>query len=78
MVLERVPDAYNDTLFWVIQVSKEISSGHSDVDNDRFFELIKKLLDINRLYDTKDAYLVSYRLAHVILFIISLYFVRAT
>ena len=53
VVLEGVPDAYNDTLFWVIQVSKEISSGHSDLDNDRFFELIKKLLDINRLYDAK-------------------------
>ena len=53
LLLERVPGAYNDTPFWVIQVSEEISSGHSDVDNSRFNELIRRLIDMNRLYDTK-------------------------
>ena len=53
LMLDKVPYSYNDTPFWVIQVSDEISANHSDVDGDRFNELVKKLLEMNRLYDTK-------------------------
>jgi hypothetical protein len=53
LVLERVPNAYNDTPFWIIQVTEDISSGHSDVDNARFGSLIRRVVQMNRLYDTK-------------------------
>jgi len=53
LMLERVPDAYNDTPFWVIQVTEDISSSHSDVNNPRFNQLIKRLIGLNRLYDTQ-------------------------
>jgi len=53
LMLDRVPNSYNDTPFWVIQVSDEISSGHSDVYNDRFDELVRRLIQKNRLYNTK-------------------------
>lgn len=53
LVLERVPDSYNNTPFWVVQVSEEISSSHNDINNPRFNELVKRLIEMNRLYDTK-------------------------
>jgi len=51
LMLEKVPDSYNDTPFWVIEVSDEISSGHSDVYNNRFDELVRRLIEKNRSYD---------------------------
>jgi len=52
LMLERVPNAYNDTPFWIIQVTKEISSGHSDVNGPKFIELLRRFISLNRLYDS--------------------------
>ncbi|MGD1915953.1 MAG: hypothetical protein ACFCBV_07190 [Phycisphaerales bacterium] len=50
VVLERVPDAWNDTPFWIIRVSREISDGHSDLNNPRLAILIDRLTRMNDVY----------------------------
>jgi pimeloyl-ACP methyl ester carboxylesterase len=50
VVLERVPDAFNDTPFWVIQASPEISRDHNDVNNPLYGQLIQQLIDLNQVY----------------------------
>jgi hypothetical protein len=50
VVLERVPDAFNDTPFWVIQASPEISRDHNDVNNPRYSQLIQQIIDLNQVY----------------------------
>lgn len=52
IMLERVPDAYNDTPFWVVRVSADISKDHGDVRNPVFTELIRRIFRLNRLYET--------------------------
>lgn len=52
VMLERVPYSYNDTPFWVVEASEEISSGHSDVYNKKFDQLVRKLIELNRSYDS--------------------------
>jgi len=51
--LERIPNAYNDTPFWIISVSRDISDSHGDIHNPRFAKLIERLVHLNRLYDTE-------------------------
>jgi hypothetical protein len=52
IVLERVPNAYNNTSFWVIQVTAEICRDHNDLRNPLFGRLVDKISRLNRLYDT--------------------------
>lgn len=52
VVLEAVPDAYNDTPFWIIQVTGEISSNHGDIYNDRFLSLVENITKLNGVYET--------------------------
>ena len=41
----------DDAPYWVIQVTKEISSGHSDVTNSRLRSLVHSLMERNRVLD---------------------------
>ncbi|MEM8874658.1 MAG: hypothetical protein AAGD32_10410 [Planctomycetota bacterium] len=50
--LERVPGAWNDTPYWVIRVTKDISKDHGDTRNPRLGELVDRIARGNRLYDT--------------------------
>lgn len=50
--LERVPDAYNNTPFWIVRVTKDISKDHGDVRNPRFTQLVRQIAGLNRVYDT--------------------------
>lgn len=52
VILERVPGAYNDTPFWVIQVTSDISQNHGDTSNEKLNALLGQLLELNRLYET--------------------------
>ncbi|MEM9914103.1 MAG: hypothetical protein AAF911_04000 [Planctomycetota bacterium] len=52
IVLERVPGAYNDTPFWIVQTSEEICRNHSDIYNPDFIHLVEQITKMNRLYDT--------------------------
>lgn len=49
--LERVEDAWNDTPFWIIQVSKEISTNHDDVGNPNLGQLLNEISELNGVYD---------------------------
>ena len=51
LVLERVPEAYNTTPFWIVQVSEDICGGHGDIHNPRFRELVEHIVDLNHVYD---------------------------
>lgn len=51
IILERVPDAFNDTPFWVIRVTSEISRDHGDTRNPMLGKLINQISDLNRLYE---------------------------
>ncbi len=51
VVLERVPGAYNDTPFWIIRVSPEISREHGDIGNPRYEALVEQLVRLNRGYE---------------------------
>ncbi len=58
--LERVADAYNDTPFWIIQVTKDVMKDHGDTSNPVVDELVDRLLQLNRLYETDlDTWIVS-------------------
>lgn len=48
--LERVENAFNDTPFWIVQVTEEISANHGDIRNERFRSLIELLLEKNEVY----------------------------
>ncbi|MEM0970438.1 MAG: hypothetical protein AAGJ31_13865, partial [Verrucomicrobiota bacterium] len=52
LVIEAIPDAYNDTPFWIIQTSSDICAHHGDIYNDRFLELTERITKLNRLYET--------------------------
>ncbi|MEM6672004.1 MAG: hypothetical protein AAF726_04130 [Planctomycetota bacterium] len=52
VVVERVPGSMNDTPFWILSVSREISAGHEDVFGPYFMELIERLTKLNRVYDS--------------------------
>lgn len=49
--VERVPGAYNDTPFWIVQTSAEISNAHGDIHNPRFLLLLEYLTELNDFYD---------------------------
>ncbi|MEO0512662.1 MAG: hypothetical protein AAF108_07170 [Planctomycetota bacterium] len=49
--LERVPGAYNDTPYWIVQVSEEICRDHGDIFNDRYNELYRRILHLNRIFE---------------------------
>lgn len=50
LVLERVPGAFNDTPFWIIRVSSDISKDHGDVNNPVYAQLVEKLINLNKVY----------------------------
>ncbi|MEO0650424.1 MAG: hypothetical protein AAFZ65_07085 [Planctomycetota bacterium] len=50
--LARVPGAYNDTPYWIVRVTREISADHGDVQNVRFRQLIGKVIELNQVYET--------------------------
>ncbi|MEM9084047.1 MAG: hypothetical protein AAGB34_10670, partial [Planctomycetota bacterium] len=52
VVIEQIPGAFNDTPFWVIQVSKEISKDHGDVGNPIYGRLVEQLIELNDVYRT--------------------------
>lgn len=52
VVLERIPNAFNDTPFWIIRVSKDISRDHGDVNNPLYSKLVMKIIDLNQIYRT--------------------------
>jgi pimeloyl-ACP methyl ester carboxylesterase len=58
IILERVPNAFNNTPFWVVSVSKEISKNHGDTGNPLLSELTHRISAMNRLYDTKSKILL--------------------
>ncbi|MEM1185901.1 MAG: hypothetical protein AAGI53_12985 [Planctomycetota bacterium] len=49
--LERVPGAYNDTPYWIVQVSEEICRDHGDIFNNRYNELYRRILHLNRIFE---------------------------
>jgi len=51
IVIQRVPGAFNDTPFWIIQVTKDISKDHKDVHNPVFAKLVEHLSQLNRLFE---------------------------
>lgn len=52
VVIERIPGAFNDTPFWVIRVSREISKDHGDVGNPVYGRMIEQIIDLNEVYRT--------------------------
>ncbi|MEM1183455.1 MAG: hypothetical protein AAGI53_00475 [Planctomycetota bacterium] len=50
--IEAVPDAYNDTPYWVVRVTEDICKNHGDIHNPRFTALLAKLTKLNEFYDT--------------------------
>lgn len=52
VVIEPVPEAYNDTPFWIIRASPEISANHGDIYNPRFLSLAESLTRLNSVYAT--------------------------
>lgn len=52
VVIERIPDSYNTTPFWIISVTAELCRDHSDIYNPRFLELVEAITKLNDLYDT--------------------------
>lgn len=51
VVIERIPDAYNDTPFWIVQTSRDICKSHGDIYNEHFVALVKEITTLNALYD---------------------------
>jgi len=52
VVFERVPGAYNDTPFWVIQVTTDICRDHGDTRNPMLARLIEQISLLSGLYET--------------------------
>jgi hypothetical protein len=52
VMIERIPEAFNDTPFWVIRVSREISKDHGDVGNPVYGRLVEQLIELNDVYRT--------------------------
>jgi pimeloyl-ACP methyl ester carboxylesterase len=52
VIIERITDAFNDTPFWVIQVSRDISKDHGDVNNPVYGRMIEQLINLNQVYRT--------------------------
>lgn len=51
VVLERVPGAWNDTPFWVVRVTRDISADHNDTKNPRMGALVDRISQLNRVYE---------------------------
>lgn len=47
-----MPNAWNDTPYWVIRVTADISKDHGDTRNPRLGELLDRIARGNRLYET--------------------------
>ena len=52
VILERTPGAYNDTPFWIIQVTSDISRDHCDTRNPMLNKLIDQVFHLNHVYET--------------------------
>jgi pimeloyl-ACP methyl ester carboxylesterase len=50
VVVEPVPGAMNDTPYWIIRVTKEISRDHSDTNNPFVDQLVAQLIELNDVY----------------------------
>ncbi|UYV13106.1 MAG: hypothetical protein NCW75_02190 [Phycisphaera sp.] len=46
-------DAFNNTPFWIIQVTSDISSDHNDTRNPVLAKLIDQISQLNGLYQTE-------------------------
>ena len=53
VVVQAIPDAYNDTPFWIVQTSAEICRDHGDIYNEHFVELMEQVTKMNGLYDVE-------------------------
>lgn len=51
VVLRPVPGAWNDTPFWIVRVSREISRDHGEVNNAMYGKLIQAIIRLNRVYE---------------------------
>ena len=51
--LERIPNAYNDTPYWVIQTTADIIKDHIDIRNPKLDELLNQISELNELYSTE-------------------------
>lgn len=49
-MIERIPGAFNDTPFWVISASRDISRDHSDVRNPMYGRKIEQIIGLNEVY----------------------------
>ncbi|MEM9066539.1 MAG: hypothetical protein AAGB51_13735 [Planctomycetota bacterium] len=49
--VEPIEGAWNNTPFWIIRCSPEISRNHGDVHNERFANVIGRLVEINQTFD---------------------------
>lgn len=52
VVVEPIEGAWNTTPFWVIRTSREICKDHGDIHNPRFVELLERVTQLNRFYDS--------------------------
>lgn len=55
------PGRYNDTPFWVVQMEKEISSGHSDIDSPEFLGFLGYLLELADVYKPESQFHIRQR-----------------
>ncbi|MEL6796622.1 MAG: hypothetical protein AAFO89_07325, partial [Planctomycetota bacterium] len=53
VVVQAIPDAYNDTPFWIVQTSAEICRDHGDIYNEHFVEPMEQVTKMNGLYDVE-------------------------
>lgn len=51
LVLEKIPDSYNDTPYWIVRVTPEICADHSDLSNPNLSRLLDRLYELNGAYD---------------------------
>jgi hypothetical protein len=51
VVFQELPRRWNDTPFWVFQIPREISGGHSDIDSPLWGELMLALMEENEVFD---------------------------
>ena len=51
--IEAIPDAYNDTPFWIVRTSGEICRDHGDIYNPLFQELLERFVRMNDFYDSE-------------------------
>jgi hypothetical protein len=51
IVISELPGRWNDTPLWVFQVPVEISADHGDLSSPLMGQLMKRLLDLNEVFD---------------------------